>query len=253
MGMTDSDNPTQLSDSTRGGGNKDTLGSGQGKREHAPASEAKASGDPSASLGEGATDASETLAGKRARAPVEGVMDSDTPIQAIDKRSRLGEHHLAFVMDKEVLREHVQRWQRAFEEKIESQTRSAPGASIFVDRGGPVLFARGAKERDLILGREFTEHEERTFSDLAKKAKAKGLEARGHLRIYSPIQPGSQQKELADARRVLTWKAVEGLKTVKARLVARGFQGPDRRMGHVDSAGSVSCRSSHLQVISLGP
>ena len=41
-----SDIPTQLLDSTRGGGNKDALGSGKGKRKQAPVQEAKDSGDP---------------------------------------------------------------------------------------------------------------------------------------------------------------------------------------------------------------
>ena len=46
-GVKDSDIPTQLLDSTHGGGDKDALGSGQGKREQAPAKEVKDSGDPS--------------------------------------------------------------------------------------------------------------------------------------------------------------------------------------------------------------
>ena len=71
-GAEDSEIPTQFLDSTHGGGNKDTLGSGKGKREHLPVVEAKDSGDPSTSLDEDATDTSETLAGKRGRAPDEG-------------------------------------------------------------------------------------------------------------------------------------------------------------------------------------
>ena len=41
-------------------------------------------------------------------------------------------------------------------------------------------------------------------------------------------------------------------KTVKARFVATGYQGPDLRDGNVDIAGCVSRRSPHLQLISLG-
>ena len=51
---------------------------------------------------------------------------------------------------------------------------------------------------------------------------------------------------------VLTWKMVEGVKTAKARLVARGFRDPDVEDGDVASAGSVGLPSSHLQFISLG-
>ena len=45
-GVMDSDIPTQLSASTRGGGNEDTLGSGEGKREQAPASQSEGLGRP---------------------------------------------------------------------------------------------------------------------------------------------------------------------------------------------------------------
>ena len=53
-------------------------------------------------------DTSETLTGKRERAPSEGVMNSDTPTQSIDKESRLGEFRPAFVIDKEVAKRHAQ-------------------------------------------------------------------------------------------------------------------------------------------------
>ena len=103
----DPDIPTQFSDSTRGGGNEDTLVSGEGKREQASVEGAKCSDEPSASLGEDATDTPGTLAGNREREPADGVMDSGTPAQSIDEKSRLGDPHLAFGMDKEVVREHA--------------------------------------------------------------------------------------------------------------------------------------------------
>ena len=67
----DSDIPTQPSDSTHGGGNKDTLGNGEGRREQASVEGAKGSDDPTTSLADDAMDTSETLAGKRWWAPVE--------------------------------------------------------------------------------------------------------------------------------------------------------------------------------------
>ena len=70
-GVQVSDIPTQLLESTRGGGNKDALGKCRGKRERAPAQEAKDSDAPSALLDEDPMDTPETLAGKRERAPVE--------------------------------------------------------------------------------------------------------------------------------------------------------------------------------------
>ena len=38
---------------------------------------------------------------------------------------------------------------------------------------------------------------------------------------------------------------------MKARLAAKGFQGPDSHEGLVDTSGCVSLRSSHFKVISL--
>ena len=44
----------------------------------------------------------------------------------------------------------------------------------------------------------------------------------------------------------------EGEKCVKARLAAKGYQGPNLQEGQAGASGCVSLRSSHLQVISLG-
>ena len=43
----------------------------------------------------------------------------------------------------------------------------------------------------------------------------------------------------------------DGKTCVKARLAAKGFQGPDLQEGLVDTSGCVSLRSSRLQVIPL--
>ena len=43
----------------------------------------------------------------------------------------------------------------------------------------------------------------------------------------------------------------DGKKCVKARLAAKGFQGPDLKEGLVGTSGCVSLRSPHLQVASL--
>ena len=63
---------------------------------------------------------------------------------------------------------------------------------------------------------------------------------------------GTQSKDLADTRWVLTWKEAGGPKTGKARLVATEHQDPDLRNGNVEIAGCGSRRSPHMQLISLG-
>ena len=82
-------------------------------------------------------------------------------------------------------------------------------------------------------------------------AKTRELDSLGKFQVFSPIALGKVSKEVVDTRWVLTWKDVEGKRTVKARLVARGFQDPDLAAGLVDTSSCVSLRSSHLQVISL--
>ena len=208
--------------------------------------EAKDSDDPSTSSDEDAMDTSETLAGKGERAPVAGVMDSNIPALSIGKKSRLGDLHVASVMDEEEVRELARRRRPEIKAKINTQTRVGPGASGIVGGGGPVLPARVAEECSRILGQGVTESEERAFSDLARMAKVRELEAWEHFRVSSPAQPGTKPKDLADTRWVLAWEEVGGERTVKARLVAKGYQ------GNVDIAGCVSRRSPHLRAISLG-
>ena len=94
--------------------------------------------------------------------------------------------------------------------------------------------------------------EGRTFAGLAHKARARGLDARERFRAFSPEKPGAQYKDSGHTRWVLTWKEVDGEKTVKARTADRGYQDPDLRLGNVDIAGRASRRFSYLQLISLG-
>ena len=62
---------------------------------------------------------------------------------------------------------------------------------------------------------------------------------------------GTQTKDVVDTRWVMPWEEVGGKQAVKANLVAEGYQGPDLRGGHVYTAGRVSGRSPHLQLMSL--
>ena len=126
-----------------------------------------------------------------------------------------------------------------------------PGACFMVGGGGPALTARIAVECNRVLGQKSTE-EERIFADPAHTASVRELDAWEHFRVFSPEISGAQSKALVDTRWVLAWQEVDGEKTIQARLVAKGYQDPDLRMGNVDIAGCVSRGSSHLQLIFLG-
>ena len=149
-------------------------------------------------------DSSVTLAGKRQRAPAEGVMGSDIPTQSIDKRSRLGDPHLAFAIDKGVAREQAQWWQPEMKEKIDSQTRMDPGAPLFVDGGKAVLAAWVTGERNWISGQDLAGRDESTCSDLARKAGVRELDEWDHFRVVSSEKSGAQSKHLVDTRWVFT-------------------------------------------------
>ena len=98
---------------------------------------------------------------------------------------------------------------------------------------------------------ELSVDEERRFATEVEAAKNRELDAWGKFQVFSPVPFGTVTKDVVDTRWVLTWKDLEGKRTVKARLVARGFQDPDLAAGLVDTSSRVSVRSSHLQVISL--
>ena len=108
--------------------------------------------------------------------------------------------------------------------KIDAQTRMDPGASSIVDGVGPVLPAWVAEERNRISGQQSTEGEEHTFSDLVREAKVRELAKWGNFRVSSPAKCGTQPKDLVDTRWVLTWKEVDGEKTVKTRIFVWAMQ-----------------------------
>ena len=49
--------------------------------------------------------------------------------------------------------------------------------------------------------------------------------------VFSSVDFGARAKGIVDARWVTTWIDADGKKTVKARLVAEGYQDPDLRGG----------------------
>ena len=91
------------------------------------------------SLGGNDVDTSDTLAGERERAPLEGVTDSDIPTQFLGAECRAGDILSAFVADKEVAEAHVQWRDSDLKERIDAQTRKDPGVPFVMDGGGPEM------------------------------------------------------------------------------------------------------------------
>ena len=101
------------------------------------------------------------------------------------------------------------------------------------------------------LGQELSSVDEQRFVKEVEAAKCRGLDAWCKFQVFSPVPQTKVTKDVVETRWVLTWKALEGKRTLKARLVSRGFKDPDLAEGLADTSSCVSLRSSHLQVISL--
>ena len=190
---------------------------------------------------------SRAQAAKRSRAHQDDQEVSELPVmqRGSGKRRRKADAHMNFAANMEILKQHAQWWDK--------------GMQIFWDNRRihaemDMLAAASAQEAEVcnkILGRELTPEEEEKFVKEVDAAKRRELDAWSHFRVFSPCAPAKCTKSVVGTRWVLTWKMVEGVKTVKARLVAKGYQDPDLQEGLVETSGSVSLRSSHLQVISL--
>ena len=76
-------------------------------------------------------------------------------------------------------------------------------------------------------GQEFPSDDVIRFSTDVGAAKNREPGARRKFQVFSLVLWKNVAKDMVDTRWVLTWKAVEGRRTEKARLVARGFQDPD--------------------------
>ena len=63
-------------------------------------------------------------------------MGSDIPALSADRTCRAGDLHAAFNTNKEVAREHAQRWHLDTEREIDTETRKGPGASSVMGGGG---------------------------------------------------------------------------------------------------------------------
>ena len=137
-------------------------------------------------------------------------------------------------------------------EKLDAQTRRDPGASFAIDNREPVLSARFAEERSRVSGQELTKVEECAHADHVRKAKTREVGAWERFKVSSPVKMGAESKEMVDTRWVPTRKEVDGVWTVRARTMAKGYQDPDPSNGNVDIAGCVSRGSPRPQLTPRG-
>ena len=112
--------------------------------------------------------------------------------------------------------------------------------------------ARVFGESNRVFGYDLVGAEERLRADLVDTAQEWEVDARRQFEVFSLVKMGARTEEVVDTRRALTWTEAEGEKTAKARLVTKGSQGSDLWDGNAGIVSCVSCRSSHLQSISLG-
>ena len=98
----------------------------------------------------------------------------------------------------------------------------------------------GLRKKETVFGARESRREKRNCT-----GKEQELSARNQPQALSPLEEGAQSRAIAETRRALTSRVVEGKKAAKARLEAKGHQDPDLKGGIVDISGCVSKRSSH--------
>ena len=89
-------------------------------------------------------------------------------------------------------------------------------------------------------------------ANLVRKATERRVDAWTQFKVASAVEMGSQSQDVADRRWARTWKEAEGTRPIRARLVAKDYEGPDLCKDNVNIAGYVNRRSPHVQLISPG-
>ena len=88
-------------------------------------------------------------------------------------------------------------------------------------------------------------------AELVRTAEIIELDAWKKFGVCEPRRDCNISNQVARTRWVLTWEMAGGRKSVKALLVAKGYQYPDIQEGVAETSGCVHLQSSRLRVISL--
>ena len=88
------------------------------------------------------------------------------------------------------------------------------------------------------------------YAPFVVAAHGRELAAWTEFDVFRPVPQATTKEAIVETRWALTWE-VGGKTAVKARLGVNGFQDPDLQLGLVGTAGCVSPRSSHRQLLSL--
>ena len=80
-----------------------------------------------------------------------------------------------------------------------------------------------ARAISAVCGQEWSEEQGAAHVNLVRATEGTELEAWKYFGVAQPLNKGELGEVAVDTQWVLTWKMLQGVKTVKARLVARGF------------------------------
>ena len=145
-------------------------------------------------------DTSVTDAGKRGRAPVDVVENSDVPLGSQEKRRRVGDLHVASVAGREVVKWHAQ-WRNPDWKSMLDATQASEAEGADNATSGWV-----SEESNRALRQELTEDAGNFYGDLARAAMDRELNAWKHFKVFGPFQEGSNSKSVVNNRRVPAWK-----------------------------------------------
>ena len=151
---------------------------------------------------------------KRGRIQKEIVKSGEPAVeeQRAAKRCRRADAHLNFVTNKEIPKQHGQ-WRETEMQFVRNTSSNMWGGAINV-----VSAAKAADDCNRILRQGLPPGEESVYAKDVLTAKTRELDVWTQFKVCSPLEPGKCTGEVAGARWVLTWKMVEGVKTVRARL-----------------------------------